>query len=378
MVFSLLKLIYFVHANLKTFEAMTAKQLFLPFLLMLFIPFVQAQTLRNTGGVLSKDSAWYGTPQSLNVAANVLMLQHENGGWPKNIRFYGETLTADQITKYKTTYADAEETTIDNGGTYAEMLFVAKMYRATKEEKYKTAFLKGLNFMHSLQYPNGGFKQFARDKGYYTHITYNDNAMMGVMQMMNAVASGHPLFAGITAKCEMDKAKESFHKGIDCILKSQYIQNGKKTVWCAQHDEKTLLPTKARAYELPSLSGSESVGLVMLLMDLPNPSKEVKEAVEGAIAWFEATRIRDYRVEEFTNAEGKKDRRWVKSNQGPDVWGRFNELDTNKHFVCDRDGIIKYDLSEIGYERRNGYGWYTDAPNKAIEKYEKWKKTLKK
>ncbi len=352
---------------------MLVKKLLLPVFLIVSIAFAQSQALRSSGGPLFKDSSWYGTPQSLNVAANVLMLQNANGGWPKNIRFYGDTLTPAQIDKYKAQYADVEETTIDNGGTYAEMLFVAKMYQATKNEVYKTAFLKGLAFMQSLQYPNGGFRQFARTKGYYTHITFNDNAMLNVMSIMNAVALGNPLFAGIIDKKDQEKAKASYDKGIDCILKTQYVQNGKKTVWCAQHDEKTLLPAKARAYELPSLSGQESVGLVMLLMDLPNPSAAVKEAIEGAMAWFEANRIRDHRVQNFTNAEGKKDRRWVESTEGDDLWARFNELQTNKPFVCDRDGIIKYDLSEIGYERRNGYSWYGNTPLKAIEKYAKWK-----
>lgn len=352
---------------------MTVRQLLIPVLLLATFATATSQTLRNTGGVLFRDSAWYGTPQSLNVAANVLMLQNPNGGWPKNIRFYGDTLNADRVAKYKAEYADVEETTIDNGATYSEMLFVAKMYQATKDEKYRTSFLKGLAFLHALQYPNGGFKQFARTKGYYTHITYNDNAMLGVMQLMNAVACGNPLFKGIVSAKDQELAKASFDKGIDCILKSQYVQNGKKTVWCAQHDEKTLLPAKARAYELPSLSGQESVGLVQLLMELPHPSKEVKEAVEAAVAWFEATRIRDHRVESFVNAEGKRDRHWVESTQGNDLWARFYELDTNKPFVCDRDGIIKYDLSEIGYERRNGYSWYNDTPLKMLEKYAKWK-----
>lgn len=352
---------------------MTAKYLLLPIFLIATVLTASSQTLRNTGGVLSQDSAWYGTSQSLNVATNVLKLQHPNGGWPKNIKFYGDTLTPDQIAKYKTQYADAEETTIDNGATYSEMLFLAKMYQATRNEIYKTSFLKGLSFIYSLQYPNGGFKQFARNKGYYTHITYNDNAMLGVMQLLNAVASGHPLFKCIVDKKDQELAKIAFDKGIDCILKTQYIQNGKKTVWCAQHDEKTLLPAKARAYELPSLSGQESVGLVQLLMELPHPSKEVKEAVEGAVAWFEANRIRDHRVQHFVNAEGKPDRRWVESTEGNDLWGRFNELDTNRPFVCDRDGIIKYDLSEIGYERRNGYSWYNDTALKMLEKYTKWK-----
>lgn len=355
-------------------HAMTAKHLMLSLCLIITALTCQAQTLRNTGGVLAQDSAWYGTPQSLNVAANVLMLQNENGGWPKNIRFYGETLTPEQKATYKTNYADAEETTIDNGATYSEMLFLAKMYQATKDCVYKTSFLRGLAFIHSLQYPNGGFKQFARTKGYYTHITYNDNAMLGIMQLLNAIANNHPLFVGLVDAKDQQMAKVAFDKGIDCILKTQYVQSGKKTVWCAQHDEKTLLPTKARAYELISLSGQESVGLVQLLMELPHPSKEVKDAVEGAVAWFEATRIRDHRVENFTNAEGKKDRRWVASTEGDDLWARFYELDTNKPFVCDRDGIIKYDLSEIGYERRNGYSWYTNTPLRMLEKYAKWKK----
>lgn len=353
--------------------AMTAKQLLLTVFLIASIALAQSQTMHNTGGPLSRDSAWYGSPESLNVAANVLMLQNDNGGWPKNIKFYNDKLSPDQFAKYKDQYADVEETTIDNGATYSEMLFVAKMYRGTKDPVYKTSFLKGFSFMLSLQYPNGGFKQFARNKGYYTHITYNDNAMLNVLQMMSAIATGYPLFKDITGKKEQELAKASFDKGIDCILKTQYVQNGKKTVWCAQHDEKTLLPAKARAYELPSLSGQESVGLAMLLMDLPHPTKEVKEAVEGAITWFEANRIRDHRVQIFTNAEGKPDRRWVESTKGDDLWARFYELDTNKPFVCDRDGIIKYDLSEIGYERRNGYSWYGSSPLKAIEKYAKWK-----
>lgn len=346
---------------------------FIPAILLFFASVSQAQTLRKIGNDLFQEPAWYGGEESLNVAENVLLLQHDNGGWPKNIKFYKNTLTADEKAKYKAANADPEETTIDNGATYSEILFLAKMYQATKNDTYKAAFSKGLKFLHSLQYANGGFRQFDRTKGYYTHITYNDNAMLDAMQLMRAVAERHELFVGMISTEDQVSAQKSFDKGIDCILKTQYIQNGKKTVWCAQHDEKTLLPAKARAYELPSLSGSESVGLVQLLMELPNPSKEVKEAVDGAVAWFDANRIKDHRLESFTNSENKPDLRWVVSTKGDDLWARFYELETNRPFVCDRDGIIKYDLSEIGYERRNHYGWYTTSPGKLFEKYAKWK-----
>ena len=49
------------------------------------------------------------------------------------------------------------------------------------------------------------------------------------------------------------------------------------------------------------------------------------------------------------------------------------ELDNNKPFFCDRDGIKKYSLAEIGPERRNGYAWYISTPEKVLKKYPKWK-----
>ena len=38
------------------------------------------------------------------------------------------------------------------------------------------------------------------------------------------------------------KAKAGIAKGIDCILKTQIKQDGKLTVWCAQHDGKRYEP----------------------------------------------------------------------------------------------------------------------------------------
>ncbi len=36
---------------------------------------------------------------------------------------------------------------------------------------------------------------------------------------------------------------------VECILACQIVVNGKRTVWCAQHDEVSLEPRPARAYE---------------------------------------------------------------------------------------------------------------------------------
>jgi len=49
------------------------------------------------------------------------------------------------------------------------------------------------------------------------------------------------------------------------------------------------------------------------------------------------------------------------------------ELENNRSFFCDREGIKKYSLMEIGQERRNGYGWYSEAPQKVLDTYPAWK-----
>ena len=91
------------------------------------------------------------------------------------------------------------------------------------------------------------------------------------------------------------------------ILRTQYVQNGVKTVWAQQYDHTTLRPVKARAYELPGLSAGESAQVVALLMSIENPSPEVIEAVRCAVAWFERTRIEGKRVETVSLPEGNPD-----------------------------------------------------------------------
>ena len=151
--------------------------------------------------------------------------------------------------------------------------------------------------------------------------------------------------------------------------------NGKLTVWCAQHDEKTLAPAKARSYELPSLSGSESVGIVKFLMGIDHPSPEIIRAVQGAAAWFKESRITGIRLERKSAPGTPKgfDQEVVSDPAAPPLWARFYELNTNRPIFSGRDGIVKYSVAEIEYERRNGYRWYVDRPAKLLsEDYPKW------
>jgi len=107
-------------------------------------------------------------------------------------------------------------------------------------------------------------------------------------------------------------------------------------------------------------------------MDIEHPTPEVINAVQGAVKWFEAHKISGIRVKEFVNADGVKDRVVVEDSSAPALWGRFYDLETGKPFFCDRDGIKKNTMAEIGVNRRGGYSWYTTAPEALLKKYPAW------
>jgi pectinesterase len=318
---------------------------------------------------------WYGSDESVKIAENVLLYQREAGGWPKNTAFH---MPLDESGKAKVLDEKGNNDAIfDNSATTTEMRFLARMYGMTGNEEYKKAFGRGLKFILDAQYENGGWPMFyPLRKGYYTHITFNDNAIVNILTLLREISGENPMYTKVVSSEDQLRAEKAWKKGIDIILKTQIISDGKLTVWCAQHDEKTLLPAKARSYELPSFSGAESVGIVKLLMSIPDPSAEIMKSVEGAIAWFDAHRLRNTRWETFTNSDGKQDRRIIHDPNAGDMWARFYDLETMEPYVCDRDGIKKKTLEEIGFERRNGYSWYTDDPNDLFKLYPDWKKKI--
>jgi PelA/Pel-15E family pectate lyase len=315
---------------------------------------------------------WYGSDESIAIAENVLLYQRDFGGWPKNIPIH-KPLTEAEKAKVNDDKG-LNDAIFDNSATTTEMKFLARIYNKTNTPAYKESFNRGLKFILVAQYDNGGWPMFyPLRKGYYTYITFNDNAIVNILLILRDIKDKTPLFSEITGNENFQRIEKAYNKGIDVILKTQIIVNGKPTVWCAQHDENTFLPAKARTYELPSFSGAESVGIISFLMEIENPSPEIIRSVRGAVEWLENHRIKNTRWEVYTNTEGQKDRRIVFDPDAGDLWARFYDLETGKPFVCDRDGIKKKTLGEIGYERRNGYSWYTDAPQEVIDKYPAWK-----
>lgn len=307
------------------------------------------------------------------VAEKILAFQRANGGWPKNYD-YDEPGSKAELENAISERQQIKDATIDNGATFKEIKFLAKLYRKTEDPRYSKAVNLGIKYLLEAQYENGGWPQFYPNlKGYYRHITFNDGAMVGVMGLLRDIVT-RPGSYPFVAESVRDDCERAIEKGLDCILKCQVKVEGRPAVWCAQHDEITYLPTRARSYELATLSGSESVGIVRYLMGIENPGPEVVTAIEGAVAWFGKSKLEGIRLESFTNSDGEKDLRVVKDGTAPALWARFYDIDTNQPVFCSRDGIPQKSLDAISHERRNGYSWLGEYASDLLKKdFPAWK-----
>lgn len=327
---------------------------------------------------MGQPDEWYGSAEAIRIADNVLLYQNNNGGWSKNIDMAQE-LSLSEVQQLKKEKSQKTGTTIDNGATHTQLNFLATVYRATGHERFREAFLKGVDFLLEAQYENGGWPQFYPiRKGYYENITFNDNAMIGVMRLLRGIARNDDQFSFVD-EGRKQKAAKAVEKGLYIILKTQVVVDGKLTAWCAQHDKETLLPAKARAYELPSLSGGESVGIVKYLIEVENLDERVILAVKSAIAWFEEVKIEGQRVERKQDPALPKgfDLVVVDDPEASPLWARFYELGTNRPMFVGRDGVVKYRLEEIEYERRVGYSYLRNyAEDLLKEDYPQWLQKL--
>lgn len=339
----------------------------------------------------------------LQLADSIVKYQSASGGWCKNQNW----LIGADAKVMKVCHDTGVGSTIDNGATMTEMRNLVKAIdrldemmkhgfgdvgvetMQAKRNVYNDSFVRGVEYLLKMQYDNGGFPQFYPPKlheDYSSQITFNDNAMVGALCMLRDVANGSAYFKNVTIPTGIrTKCMTAYTKGLQCVLDCQIRvdslgkvlqygtdawKHGRRTVWCQQHDKATLYPAKARAYELPSYCGfGETCGILMLLMDVDNPSDDIKSAVAGAVEWLEAHAMKNVAKETFVNSDGKKDVRLVEKNGAPLLWARFYDLEEAVPFYCDRDGIPRRSLSDIGYERRNGYSWVGDQPAKIIERY---------
>lgn len=257
-----------------------------------------------------------------------------------------------------------EAGTIDNGATVREILYLAWVYRETGEDRFKSAVLRGIGFLLAMQYPSGGWPQVyplpSSSSDYRRYVTYNDNAMINVMELLYHARNRFPPFdaEGLITADYIKRIDAALDKGVRYILDSQIRVNGVLTAWCAQHDPYTgdqyarYAPRPGRAYEPVSISGNESVMIVRFLMEWPEKSPEIEEAIRAAVQWFDQVKVVGMRY-----VSGDPQEIYFHPDPNSTIWYRFYEIGSNRGIFGDRDGRVAYSIKEISKERRDGYSW---------------------
>ncbi len=315
----------------------------------------------------SGDAAKLTADQTL--ADNTITWQLPHGGWYK----YGK---AKYAAPWNGTDPRADWTgangvelgTIDNTATVTEIMFLSDVYRRSSNTKYRDSARKGLDFIFTMQTSTGGFPQVypVRPSSYSNYVTFNDDAMVRVLGMLDlALHQKAPFTADTFSAAQVAKLPLAISKAIEYILKSQIVQSGTKTVWCAQHDPNSYAPMGARSYELPSKSGSESVGVIGFLLSQPQTA-EIKAAVQAAIAWYKSDAVVVKDTAYVSRPSGSTDDTYnpIQAKTGSTMWYRFYDLDKDVGFFSGRlptdnpPGVgKKYNIMEIEAERRYGYQW---------------------
>ena len=282
--------------------------------------------------------AWFAGDEAKKLADAILSFQTPSGGWSKHMGFSkGLRKPGMQWTSQNEPGQPAHYVaTFDNGSTTSELDLLAGVWQATKREDCKAGFIKGLNFIFAAQYPNGGWPQvYPLEGGYHDDITYNDDAMTHILELLQGIADKEPCYAFLEDS-QREQAAKSLAAGLGCVLKTQVVQNGKQTVWCAQHDAHTLQASSARKMEPATLSGLESAHILKFLMTITKPTPEVVACIESGLKWFEDAKITG---EGKTKVNGK-------TTYEPDAaateirWARFYDLTNSNPVFPGRDGIL--------------------------------------
>lgn len=323
--------------------------------------------------ILRVPATFWNTPAATHVADNILAFQNPDGGWPKLETKVDLTVPVNQagLEGFKI------KSTIDNDATYTELVALARAFNATHQARFKAGVEKGIHYLINAQLSNGGWQQFwPHPLGYKAHITFNDNATAHTMSILRDAGSLEGEFAFVDHELA-HQAEQSFQRGLDLILRTQWIIHGKKTGWAAQYDENTLEPAPGRAFELASVSGDESVGIVRMMMGIQKPSPDVVNAIQSAVTWFDANKISGLKRARHIDHTLEYGFDFVMEHdpKAPLLWARFYDLKTGQPLFSSRDGIPRQHFEDVAYERRVKYSWYVGTARDLLAKeYPAWAK----
>lgn len=318
---------------------------------------------------------WFGSEEALKLAQIILSYQAPNGGWSKHLGFTkGPRQPGMQWTSQSEPGRSPHYlSTLDNRSTTEEIICLAEVWKATQRPECAEGVIRGINYLLTAQYPNGGWPQvFPLEGDYHDDITLNDDAMTHVLELFHDISQQEQAYPYLAAETRL-QVKKSLARGIRCVLAMQVRHQGQPAGWCAQHDPLTLQPTAARKMEPITLSGVESARMLKFLMTVSEPSPELVAAIEGGLDWLESVKLTNIRK---LNVNGKTS--YVTDASSTEVyWARFYDQHTLKPVFPGRDGVLYDSFEALARNNALGYDYYSTIPASIVgTSQKKWRKML--
>jgi PelA/Pel-15E family pectate lyase len=310
------------------------------------------------------DPTWFAGEDAATLADAVLSYQTPSGGWSKHndyaagMRQPGTQWTSQSEPGRPFHYL----ATFDNHATTREITFLARVAAATGREDCRAAVLRGVRFILQAQFPNGGWPQvYPLEGGYHDAVTFNDDVMVDVVELLRGVSSGVAPYAEIDEPLRQEAAA-AWARGLGCVLATQIEMQGRKTGWCAQYDALTLEPTRARAFEPAALGGLETIHVLRCLMRLPEPDQQTVAAVVAGLEWLDASRVEGLRKTKCDDRTA-----YVEDATSNEVYvARFYDLRTGRPMFPGRDGVVYETFEEMARRNRVSYDYLSDFPRSTV------------
>jgi PelA/Pel-15E family pectate lyase len=265
--------------------------------------------------------------------------QLRSGGWTDSIQFAPDER---KRFAYRVDPPRGERafnvTTFDDDKTQSAMRFLMRLDKATdfKDARVHEAITFALDAVRKAQYPNGAWAQgFSEPPDpakspvkparypdtwpreypggrYWNYYTFNDNTVADTIETLLLAAEIY----------NDARYRETVRKAGEFILLARMPDP--QPAWAQQYDFE-MQPVWARKFEPPAISGSESQGLIQILLRLyaETGDKRFLEPVPSALAYLRRSRLPDGRL------------------------ARFYELRTNKPLYFTRQYVLTYDDSDV-------------------------------
>ncbi len=333
---------------------------------------------------LDRDPAWYAGAEARGIADNIVSFQTPTGGWGKNQDRGAPPRVRGQMylpfDSKAGSYAAADLAggwsfigTLDNDATTTELAFLARAQAARPDadgEPYRAAFAKGIRYLLQAELPGGGWPQvYPLQGGYHDALTLNDDTMIKATALLQRTAAGTGDYGFVPAALRT-AAGEAAARSLSTLLATQIVAGGRRTIWAQQYDPLTRAPVGARNFEPIALATAESAAALRFLMQQPDPTPAMRQAIVDGAAWFAAHGLRDVAWSAATGTEG---RRLVPQPGAGPIWARFYDPVTQRPIFGDRDRSIRDDVNTVSLERRNGYSWFSGTGTGVAAAYAKWR-----